>query len=101
MFSFGKKPKITVHVKVAGFVDRKMVTAEFDLSVPEGTTIKKLFALVDKSGKINGSPMRKIMALPRPPTVLVNGGGIDVPAELGLELKERDEVAVMTPVAGG
>jgi len=101
MFGGGKKQKIKVHVKVAGFVDRKMTTAEFDLEAPEGTTIKKLFNLIDKSGQVKGRVMKKIMAMPKPPTVLVNGSGIDLPDELGREVVEGDEVAVMTPMAGG
>ena len=101
MFGARKKPQIRVHIKVAGFIDRKMTTAEFDLDVPDGTTIKKLFGLIDKSGQVRGKVMKKIMALPKPPTVLVNGSGIDVPGELGLEVVEGDEVAVMTPMAGG
>ena len=96
-----KKPQISVHVKIAGFVDRKMIATEFDLQAPEGTTIKKLIKLVDKSGKVKGKPLKKIMAMPRPPTVMVNGEGIDVPDELGRTIAEGDEVAVMTPLAGG
>ncbi|HUT54484.1 MAG TPA: MoaD/ThiS family protein [bacterium] len=101
MFGSGKKPKISIHVKVAGFIDGKVLTAEFDLEAPAGVTVKELFKLVDKSGRVKGNVMKKILALPRPPTVLVNGSGLDLPDELGLALADGDEVAVMTPLAGG
>lgn len=96
-----RKPLISVHVKVAGFIDNKMVATEFDLEVPEKTTIKKLFTLVDKSGKIHRKAMKKIMAMHRPPTVLVNGLGIDVPDDFKTTLNPGDEIAIMTPLAGG
>ena len=101
IFGSRQKPVIKVHFKLAGFVDRKMITAEFDLEAPQGTTIKKLFALADKSGKIPGQAMKRILALPRPPTVLLNGVGIDALEDLDRILAAGDEVAVMTPMAGG
>jgi molybdopterin converting factor small subunit len=86
---------------VAGFIDGKVITSEFDLSAPEGVTVKELFKLVDKSGQVKGGAMKKILGLPRQPTVLVNGSGLDLPEELGQTLRDKDEVAVMTPLAGG
>lgn len=95
------KPSITVHLKVAGFVDRKMITAEFDVLAPEGTSLKKLFPLVDKSGKLEGKVMKKIFGLPRPPTILLNGAGVDLPEGLAEIVKAGDEVSVLTPFSGG
>ena len=95
------KPSITVKFKMAGFIDKKMVTAEFDLEVPEGTSVKDLFKIVDKSKKAGRKPMKKVMAMPRPPTVLINGTNIDVPDDLGQTLNAGDEIAVMTPLGGG
>jgi molybdopterin converting factor small subunit len=101
MFGSAKKPRISLHVKVAGFVDGKVITAEFDQEAPEGVTVKELLKLVDKSGRVKGGVMKKILALPRPPTILLNGSGLDLPDELGRALAPGDEVAVMTPLAGG
>ena len=96
-----KKPVIKVHIKVVGFVEKKMVAAEFDLEVPQGTTLKKLFSRADKSGKLESRVIKKIMAMPRPPTVLVNGSNIDVPKGLAMKIEAGDEVAILTPVGGG
>ncbi len=96
-----KKPKISVHVKVAGFVDGKMMTAEYDQEAAEGTTLKKLFALIDKSGVMKGKVMKAIMRSPRPPTIMINGDPQDVPEAYAMVIKDGDEVAVMTPMAGG
>jgi molybdopterin converting factor small subunit len=95
------REEIKVHVKLAGFIDRKMVTAEFDLEVPAGTTVKGLFARADKSGQVPGKVMSKLLRMPRPPTVLLNGRSLDLPEELSRELVAGDDVAVMTPMAGG
>lgn len=95
------KPTVSIHFKLAGFVDRKMITAEFDLDVPEGSSIKDLFGLVDKSKKTPPKVMKKIMKSIRPPTIMVNGGALDLPEELTRRLAAGDEVAVMTPIAGG
>ena len=88
-------------MKIAGFIERKMITTEFDLQIPEGANLKKLFKLVDKSGKVKGKVMKRILSMPRPPTVLVNGEPVDVPEELGRVLRPGDEISIMTPVAGG
>lgn len=95
------KKLIQIHIKVAGFVDNKMVSAEFDLETPEGTTVKKLMALADKSRKLPPRSMKRIMGLPRPPTLLVNGSNTDVPEGYKTVLKDGDEVAIMTPLGGG
>lgn len=96
-----KKNQIKVRVKLAGFVDRKMLTADFELMAPEGVPLKKLLSLADKSGAYPGKAMKKVLGLPRPPTILVNGESIDLPEDLKMTIKDGDEVAVMTPVAGG
>lgn len=90
-----------MRIKVAGFVDNAMVTEEFELSVPEGSTVKKVMSLADKSGKMKRPVIKKIMRMPRPPTVLLNGTGLDIPGGLSSKVNEGDELAVMTPVAGG
>jgi molybdopterin converting factor small subunit len=95
------KPFITVHLKVAGFMDRKMITAELDLPVPEGSTVKQMFSLADKSGKLPRKVMKNMLGALRPPTVLLNGRGLDVPSELSQQLNPGDDIAVMTPMAGG
>ncbi len=96
-----RKPPITVHLKAAGFIDNRMLTAEADIEAPEGVHIKKMFSLADKSGRIPPKMIKKIFSSPRPPTVLVNGTSIEVPKELKTVLNHGDEVAVMTPLGGG
>jgi molybdopterin converting factor small subunit len=101
MAFFKKGPEIAVRVKVAGFINNKMVTAEFDIRIPESSTLKKLFKLVDKSGKVPARTMSSIMLQPKTPTVLINGDNIDVPDQLDTIIKAGDEIAVMTPLGGG
>ena len=96
-----KKPEVTVRLKVAGFMDGRIVTAEFPLAVPEGASLKEVFKLADKSGKLPARAMKIFLSLPRPPTVLHNGRNLDVPAELRATIAAGDEIAVMTPFAGG
>lgn len=96
-----KTPVIKVRLKVAGFVDQKMITSEFDLEVPEGTRLKKFFQLADKSGKLPGKPIKKILGLPRQPTVLLNGEGLDLPEGMDQPVKAGDEVSLITPFGGG
>ncbi len=96
-----KPETIQVHFKLAGFLDGKMTTCEFELEVPEGTTLKKAFKLADKSKHYKGKLIKKILGLPRQPTVLRNGQSMDVPDDLETELCEGDEISIMTPVGGG
>ena len=99
-----KKPRpggVTVRLKVAGFVDGRMVTADFQLEAPEGASLKEVFKLADKAGKLPARALRKILSMPRPPTVLQNGRSLDVPADLGATVAAGDEIAVMTPLGGG
>ncbi len=98
---FGKKKQVKVRVKVAGFIDRRMITEEFDFEAPEKTSVKKLFGLIDKSGPIKGGVMRRMLGLPKPPAILINGDGIDLPGGLGRSIGEGDEISIMTPMGGG
>jgi len=96
-----KKPMVTVRLKVAGFVGGRMVTADLQLEVPEGATLKETFKRADKSGKLPRATLKQILAMPKPPTVLHNGNSLDVPDELGAVVAAGDEIAVMTPLGGG
>jgi molybdopterin converting factor small subunit len=101
IFGAKKKDLVSVRLKVAGFVDGRMLTADFSLQAPAGSSVKELIALADKSGQLPKRALKKIFSLPRPPTVLLNGEGLDVPADLGRAVNAGDEVAVMTPLGGG
>lgn len=105
MFLFGKKknagPPVRVHLKVAGFVGGKMNSAEFDLEAPAGATVKQCLKLADKSPALKGKPVAAMLAMPKAPTVMVNGEGIVVPDDLGRVIEDGDELSIMTPFAGG
>ncbi|MFO8057708.1 MAG: MoaD/ThiS family protein [bacterium] len=92
---------IQIHFKLAGFLDGQMMTYQFDLEVPQGVSLKKAFKLADKSRHYKGKLIKRILKMPRPPTVLLNGNSLDVPGDLDTELGQGDEVAIMTPVGGG
>ena len=90
-----------VSVKIMVMLGTKMVNESFEEEVAEGSSLNHLFAQVDKSKRFKRKYFKEILAAPRPPVVLVNGNRIEAPEELGETLKDGDEVAVLSPIAGG
>ena len=88
-------------VKLAGMIDRKMVNQVYEEEVAEGTKLAELFKQIDKKGGWGRSYFKKILKLPTPPVLLVNGEQVDLEKLAEISVKDGDEVALLMPMAGG
>ena len=90
-----------VKVKLAGMIDRKMVNQIYDEEVKEGTTLEELFKAIDKKGGWGNKYFKKLLKLPTPPVLLINGEQAELDQLKELTVKDGDEVALLMPMAGG
>lgn len=88
-------------VKLAGMIDRKMVNQVYDEEVAEDTRLTELFKQLDKKAGWGKSYFKKILKLPTPPVLLLNGEQVDLEKLAEISLKDGDEVALLMPMAGG
>ena len=90
-----------VKVKLAGMIDRKMVNQIYDEEVKEGTTLDELFKALDKKGGWANKYFKKLLKLPTPPVLLINGEQAELDKLKELAVKDGDEVALLMPMARG
>jgi len=90
-----------VSVKLMVLLGAKMVNESFEEEVAEGTSVEQLFRQVDGSRRLQRKYFQEALSAGRPPVVLLNGSRVEVPEELGEQLKDGDEVSVVSPIAGG
>jgi len=88
-------------VKLAGMIDRRMVNQVYDEEVAEGAKLEELFKQIDKKGGWGKAYFKKLLKLPMPPVLLVNGEQVDLDRIKDLVVKDGDEVALLMPMAGG
>jgi len=79
----------------------KMVNESFEEEVAEGSSLEQLFRQVDGSRRFKRKYFKEALSAGQPPVVLLNGSRVEVPEELGEQLKDGDEVSVVSPIAGG
>ena len=75
------------------------VNRDFDISVPSGTTVRKMLKIALKKGELEKVHYRYIKKLKHPFAVSVNGSiKSDNPDHL---ISENDKILVFTPISGG
>lgn len=89
-------------VKIAGIIYKESINLVLNEEVPDGLNISELFKLLDKSKALKGKKyFSKILNLPKPPVLLVNGERKEIPEDLQLVLKDGDEISLISPMSGG
>lgn len=91
-----------VRARLAGMFDNEMVTAEGDVELKTGATIKAFFDRADTSlGYGRQRYFKRSLKMTGWLTILLNGDRLDLPEGLKKTLVDGDEVTVLTPMAGG
>ena len=90
-----------VKVKVSGMVDRKLINRVLEKELEEGITIKKLFEKLDQEKELGRKFFKKMLKLPSPPVLLINGENVDLKEGLERALNDGDEISLIMPMAGG
>ncbi len=87
-----EEKKITVNVRLACIINARPVNEHLILEIPEKSNLKTLIKAVEARIKENISPSF---------TILVNGERIPLPEGNKRILQNRDNVSILSPIAGG
>lgn len=90
-----------IKVRVAGFILGNTVNEAFEEEVAEGTSIKQLFRALDKERRLKKGFFTELLSLPRPPSILLNGDRVVPSQDADKVLNNEDEIAILSPIAGG
>jgi len=100
MSSMRCRGPVKVKVTAGIFVDGKNVTEEMEIGLEKRASIRDLFRCLDRQEKFPPGTFKKLMKDPGI-TLLLNGKRLSVPEDLDTELKDGDEVTIISSVAGG
>ena len=91
---------MTVHFLLKGYMLGTFLDHEFDMELPEGTTLKKA---LDKAGKKRGVDFDRVLEEHEVirETILLSGERLQWPGGLDRQLKDGDTVYMLSPLAGG
>lgn len=90
-----------IRVRVAGFILGKAINQGFDQEVDGETSVAGLFRAMDKQKRVGRGFFAGLMKMTNPPSILLNGDRIVLSEDSGKPLKEGDEIAIVSPIAGG
>lgn len=86
---------------MAGMIGRKMVNQVYEEEVEDDTKLDDLFKRLDKKSGWGQSYFKKILKLPMPPVLLINGEQADLQELKDIPVKDGDEISLLMPMAGG
>jgi len=89
-----------VHFLLKGYMLGTFLDHEFDLDLPDGTTLKEALRRAGRSRKVDFDRVLKEHEVIRE-SILVSGRRLDWPACLDHVLEEGDDVYMLSPLAGG
>ena len=91
-----------IKVKIAGMVERKLVNRVLEVE-PEKQpiSIEELFDYLDRKQELGKKFFKKMLRLPSPPVLLLNGENLDLKEGLKRKLSDGDEISLIMPMAGG
>jgi len=93
---------VIIKVHIAGIFDEAPIFVEGKVELKENSDLRTLFKKADNAPGFSGRKyFRRIWRTAVPPTVLLNGDRLDLPEGFAHRLKDRDEVSILSPIAGG
>ena len=89
-----------VHFLLKGYMLGTFLDHEFDLELPEASTLKEALSRAGRARKVDFDRVLEEHEVIRE-SILVSGQRLDWPACLDHVLKEGDDVYMLSPLAGG
>ena len=89
-----------VHFLLKGYMLGTFLDHEFDLDLPDGTTLKEALRRAGAGQRVDFDRILKEHEVIRE-SILVSGRRLDWPACLDHVLQEGDDVYMLSPLAGG
>ena len=97
----GDLPDMTVEINIVAFISNEYINDSFQLSAPEGSSLKRLLKTARQQGKIKKSVYQTIRNLRPPVSLIVNGDNIENPNKERPCFSDGDKITVFTPLSGG
>lgn len=91
-----------IKVKIAGMVERKLVNRVLEVEPEKDElNIGELLEFLDQKQELGKKFFKKMLKLPSPPVLLLNGENMDLKEGLKQKLSDGDEISLIMPMAGG
>jgi len=90
-----------VKVRVAGFILGKSINESFEEEFKEGKSLEEIFKALNKGKRVGKGFFTGLMTKPGSISILLNGDRVVFPQDGQIKLKDGDEIAVLSPIAGG
>lgn len=78
-----------------------MLQERVEIPVGAGMRLDRFFELLEKQCPVEKGFFRSVLKRRRPVTVLLNGERVDLEENRKIEVREGDELVVLSPVTGG
>jgi molybdopterin converting factor small subunit len=91
---------LKVHFLLKGYVLDTFMDHEFDMELPEGTTLKEALRRAGRERQVDFDRVLREHEVIRE-SILVSGQRLQWPGGLERELKDDDSVYMLSPLAGG
>ena len=89
-----------IRLRMVVFHKGRMVREQLEEEFSENVTIKKFFKSLDKKNTIEKGFISSVLHI-QGTSLLLNGKRIHPKKGLRIELKDEDEIAILSPIAGG
>lgn len=88
-------------VRIHLLTSKGMLQERIEIPVGAGMRLDRVFDLLDKQSPVEKKLFRSVLKGRRPVTVLLNGERLDIEESRKTEIREGDELVVLSPVTGG
>ncbi len=88
-------------VRIHLLTSKGMLQERIEIPVGAGMRLDRFFDLLDKRFPVEKGFFRSVLKGRRPVTVLLNGERLDIEENRKTEIREGDELVVLSPVTGG
>lgn len=88
-------------VRIHLLTPKGMLQERIEIPVQAGMRLDRFFELLDKRSPAEKGFFRSVLKGRRPVTVLLNGERVDLEEDRKIEVREGDELVVLSPVTGG
>ena len=94
-------PDITAELNIIAFIANEYINDTFQVSVPDGSTLKQVLKRAKQQGKIKKKVYAAIRGLRPPVSLIVNGENMERRKKGKLIVSDGDKFTVFTPLSGG
>lgn len=103
-FIFKKKhntPLIAVDISIIAMMKDQYVNEVFTVSVPQGTSIRKLLKIARAQNLMNRDIFKFVKKLAPPISLIINGTNVAKNKSSKYSVAQGDQITIFTPLSGG